>query len=316
MSLLKMKWFQARRARRISKIFLSLPDFDGVSLIDIGAAGGLEPRWRQVAQHTKYVGFEPDERAHKLLANQHSICKEYAIHPFAIWSSAGEIEINLARKPQVSSAFAPNASLLDKFLDSSRFDRVNSATVPTKTLDALSVSSPDFIKLDIQGAELEALLGAESTLSSCVGIELEVEFSEIYSGQPLFGEVSRFLTNSGFEFYDFLNLCRWERDSFSGIGQLVFGDALFLRTPENFLASNPSIQKISSYLSILVLYNRFDLIEITKHNLMYSHGIHFQKFFKSASKLRNHFNNLNKLLRVVNSIIYSISPTFKFYLNY
>jgi hypothetical protein len=87
---------------------------------------------------------------------------------------------------------------------------------------------------------------------------------------------------------------------------ISFWRALSLRTPETFLFSNLSIQKIFNFLIILVLYNGFDFIEFIENNLLHSQVAHFQIFIKSTQKLRDDFNNLNILLRVVNSLIHSL----------
>jgi hypothetical protein len=45
----------------------SLPKFNGLSLIDIGAAGDLQPRFKAVEKYLNYYGFEPDSRSRKKL---------------------------------------------------------------------------------------------------------------------------------------------------------------------------------------------------------------------------------------------------------
>ena len=42
-------------------------------------------------------------------------------------------------------------------------------------------NQPHFIKLDIQGAELEVLKGGIKTLEGVLGLEVEVNFKEIYT---------------------------------------------------------------------------------------------------------------------------------------
>ena len=51
----------------------------------------------------------------------------------------------------------------------------------------------DFIKLDTQGSELDILHGAGSLLDNCSGLQLEVMFSPLYEGQPLFADVDAYL---------------------------------------------------------------------------------------------------------------------------
>ena len=93
------------------------------------------------------------------------------------------------------------------------------------------------------------------------GLEVEVEFLPIYMHQPLFGDISSFLLKKDFEFIDFIDLCRWERRAYNGYGQCIFGDALYLKSPEVVVSKNLSDNRMSSYLGILLLYKRFDLIK-------------------------------------------------------
>ena len=148
------------------------------------------------------------------------------------------------------------------FPEVERFDALEQVVVPATTLDALELPSVDFIKLDVQGGELSVLQGARVTLSRCLGVETGIEFAPIYKGQPLFGEISAYLEESSLTFIDFVSINRWGRYRYDGYGQAVFGDALFLRSPEAFSAANPvDVATQIRWVAICCLYNRFDLIE-------------------------------------------------------
>ena len=64
-------------------------------------------------------------------------------------------------KPLVSSYFHPNREFVDRYADSDRFDIVSSEEVNITRLDNFDIEYADFMKLDIQGGELEALKEAE-----------------------------------------------------------------------------------------------------------------------------------------------------------
>ena len=65
------------------------------------------------------------------------------------------------------------------------------------------VIKPDFVKLDTQGTELYILEGMQHTLKRAIfGVEVEVEFIEMYKNQPLFNEVDIFMRKLGFHLFD------------------------------------------------------------------------------------------------------------------
>lgn len=82
----------------------------------------------------------------------------------------------------------------------------------SKTLDTVIEKNnypwPDFMKLDVQGYELEVLKGAEKCMKNCQVCLLEVTFLDLYSGDPLILEVLNFMDNKGFQAYDISQLMR------------------------------------------------------------------------------------------------------------
>ncbi|MBL8886901.1 MAG: FkbM family methyltransferase [Phycisphaerales bacterium] len=91
-----------------------------------------------------------------------------------------------------------------------------SATAEMYVLDDLvasgEVPAPDFLKLDVQGFELEVLKGAENTLKSGPALLLEVSFFEFLPNMPLFGDVLKFITDRGYVVHDIMGLVRRQSD--------------------------------------------------------------------------------------------------------
>jgi len=58
--------------------------------------------------------------------------------------------------------------------------------------------TPDLVKLDVQGFELEVLRGAEKTLARTKAVLLEASFQNFYEGQCRFDELVSWLAQSGF----------------------------------------------------------------------------------------------------------------------
>jgi hypothetical protein len=94
------------------------------------------------------------------------------------------------------------------------------------------VDAIDFLQIDVQGAELQVLEGANALLAkSVLAIQLEVEFSPLYVDQPLFSDLDPYLRRHGFTLFDLI-VAREQRSplvSTNRPGQAVWGEAIYIR---------------------------------------------------------------------------------------
>lgn len=267
-----LKAILRRRHYKLENAFAAdvhlLLDGEEMQMVDVGASGGVLPRWYPYRGDISFVGFEPDSRSSAVLLQSEDAreFKNYQIIPYGAWSREGTIPISFTRKPMCSSHFQPNLEFLNRFPESTRFDITGSGDVECHTVDnhlSNSTNLVDFMKLDLEGGELAVLQGSRNVLRTCLGLHVEVSFQHLRKEQPLFGDISNFLGNEGIEFVDFIYISRWERGAYRETGQSVFGDALFLRSPENILnlVEGGILQpgKIKVYLAILLIYERYDL---------------------------------------------------------
>ena len=90
--------------------------------------------------------------------------------------------------------FSPAAAVL--------FDESHRKVKLTNSLDAIvarkGFPAPDFIKMDVQGAELDVLLGAQNTLKGVQTLILELQHVRYNTGAPLRDEVIAYLDTIGF----------------------------------------------------------------------------------------------------------------------
>lgn len=84
------------------------------------------------------------------------------------------------------------------------FSSGDSIEVPMFRLDSIIPDelSPDFLKMDVQGAELDILDGMGNSLKSVRWIYLEVSFVSLNEGSPLFADVFSYLTMKGYSIVD------------------------------------------------------------------------------------------------------------------
>ena len=229
-------------------------------MMDVGAAGGAPARWQPFARVVDYVGVEPDPRSTSdLISTKSSQFRSHTVATKGLWSSEGSVTLHMCRKPMASSIYRPNAKFAALFPDSGRFDIVGTETMEVTTIDNLVNNQYhlDGIKLDVQGAEFEVLAGAKETLASTLLVESEVEFVPLYENQPLVSDVTQQLSLYGIEFIDYLYLYRWHPEVLDGTGQLVFADALYMRSPEKLPDDEGVVRK---YAALAIMYERGDLL--------------------------------------------------------
>ena len=73
--------------------------------------------------------------------------------------------------------------------------------IPMVTLDSLNRKF-DWIKMDVQGAELDVLKGGIETLSRAMIVELELSLMRYNEGAPLASEIISWMWNHGFEMFE------------------------------------------------------------------------------------------------------------------
>eukprot|EP01030_Chromulinospumella_sphaerica_P020570 gene20570-20486_t len=111
----------------------------------------------------------------------------------------------------MSSVLKPRASALRFFNGFELFGSVErEERVSTATLDSLAaVPDIDFLKMDVQGAELTILRNGKNKLQNCLAIQLEISFICLYEKQPTFGEIDLWMRSHGYSPHLFIDIKRW-----------------------------------------------------------------------------------------------------------
>jgi FkbM family methyltransferase len=192
------------------------------TIVDIGARGGPRPAWLKI--DSEIIGFEPDKVECERLKTAYPA---HTFVPLALDAEPRRRKIYITVHDQCSSFYKPIQTLVDRGIANHAID--HESEIDTTSLDRWWLNHAegrqiDLLKLDTQGSELDILKGAVATLEHVQVVMSEVEFNPFYEGQPLFGDVDRWMRDRGFELLalqDF-NFC-WH--------QLYWCDAYWTRTP-------------------------------------------------------------------------------------
>jgi FkbM family methyltransferase len=195
------------------------------TVIDVGASYGQVARfalhrWPDAA----ILCFEPLPAASAELRSLPA--DRVTVNNVALASEASEGELHVSARSDSSSLLPIGRRQVAEFPGT---HETGSITVRKERLDAVLSSEgparPALLKIDVQGAELEVLEGANDALERIDSVYVECSFVELYEGQPLAGQVVEFLYRGGFQFRGVYNISRDPE------GNCIQADLLFDRGP-------------------------------------------------------------------------------------
>ena len=161
-------------------------------VVDVGGLGGLQTIWEPFADQIIPIIFEPNPPQAEALRPSISRFPEGKVIASALADIPSDHTLNIAKSLGCSSLRVPNRAILDGYSIAPAFDvthRISVSCVRYKDLfDDGSVPAPDAIKVDVQGFEYEVLQGFGSLLNTCLGVQVEAHFYQIYEGQRVFGD--------------------------------------------------------------------------------------------------------------------------------
>lgn len=160
----------------------------------------------------KVVSFEPLPEEWKVLAQRAERWSGRWIvpSPVAITNSIGEASFVVAGNSVSSSLLDMTNHHVEAAPESApvRNIKVRASTIDQMVVE-LDLKGPIFLKMDVQGAEMLVLQGAERSIESeIVGVQVEMSLVPLYEGQGSAVDVDRFLRDSGFECWDVIPVFR------------------------------------------------------------------------------------------------------------
>jgi FkbM family methyltransferase len=186
--------------------------FQPRTVLDVGVASGTMELYRAFPD-SYFLLIEPlKEREADLISILRRYKGSYVLA--AAGSTSGRVTFNVHRNHL-------DGSSLYKETMGAEADG-NSVTVPMIRIDDIlkdkQLNGPHLIKVDVQGAELDALDGAQQALLQAEVVVLEVSLFEFMKGAPQLFDVVSYMKNRGFVAYDII--LGWNRPLDDALGQI------------------------------------------------------------------------------------------------
>lgn len=171
--------------------YLTLRDVqEGDVILDCGAYNGSFAVYacKKAGKNGKVICFEPDKRNVEILNKNLKLnnCKNYEIIQKGLWNKKTKLKF---KSGGIGAMLSPEGDVI-----------VNTTTIDSE-LKRLKIplSKVNFIKMDIEGAEIKAIQGAKKLLSQKKKPYIAVASYHIVNGEKTYKEVEKKLKKFGYK---------------------------------------------------------------------------------------------------------------------
>jgi FkbM family methyltransferase len=196
---LRRRGWEIRRSIPIWPSLLGAEKMPVRTVIDVGAFNGdtaqILRRWFPAAA---ILACEPQPIPFRQMQRWSATKRNVHVRPYAVGRSDGEMTLHsYPTMPRHSSAYAfathPHTHPQQAFL-----------TVPVRRLDGIvaeaGVAGPYFVKIDVEGAELDVIAGAHDTLRQTTACIVEIHMDTMFTCQPTLGQLIDVLGPHGLKY--------------------------------------------------------------------------------------------------------------------
>ncbi|MCF8197022.1 MAG: FkbM family methyltransferase [Polynucleobacter sp.] len=161
---------------------------DNDTVIDCGAnTGDLKIYFDEKKLKINYIGIEPSPKEYFCLSK--NITPSKAIN-IGLWNVTSNLTLYVSSFNADSSFFEPKAYS-------------HKVTIPAKRLDSFNFQHIRLLKIEAEGAEIEALIGSENLLARIDYISADLGFERGVLEESTLVPVTNFLLKHNFELIDF-----------------------------------------------------------------------------------------------------------------
>tara|TARA_R110000772_G_scaffold73216_6_gene159883 strand:+ start:23213 stop:24175 length:963 start_codon:yes stop_codon:yes gene_type:complete len=236
-----------------------LPSKIECTVVDAGARYGLHPSWQSVDRLAAFHLFETDHDEVARLQRKYADHANITVHHAALYHTDTTLTFNIRRHRALNSLYEVNEDL-DYLIEEQA--KLGSYDVAAHTIDGMFANDPvHFLKLDVEGAEIDVLEGARRALAKTVlGVRSEVFFARILNSAASFGAIHAFMTNAGYELinldYDGRGAAKSPFTRTNRFGKLMSSDGVWAVTTDRlFDPARPDRERDVVRLAMFLMLN-------------------------------------------------------------
>lgn len=167
----------------------------GDTVIDVGAAWGFNTVGfsQKVGNKGRVVAIEPDKDSLVILRKniEANRCRNVTVVEKGLWSKKTKMKFWLNEYPGTSSLVTQR----EEFIETTEIE----VDTLDNILEELGIGKVALIKMDIEGAEIEALKGMGRVLSNNNNVKVVVASYHIVDGQPTYKTITPMMKRMGFD---------------------------------------------------------------------------------------------------------------------
>lgn len=302
------------------KLFSRLMRGQRLTYLDIGARDLGMHFFKDVSGLIDFVGSEPEEEeAKRLMSSTPHPWRSVFLSNKGLSDKGGQGVLWITPNPGSSSTKKPLESYSIRYRRPGAYTSSKKQVIQTETIEELIIRSDArgglALKLDIEGSELEVLLGLDESIGRVLLVKTEVSFQKIRESQSMPAEILLFMEDAGFDLVEIsaiddlrrtgdkstfpsknLTLHHYPIYSKGDVGTAEF---MFLRrvgtVPPDLLRVFAAVcVELEQYDKASVLYEFLDN-DITKSLMKLSRASYGRKIYRAV--LKNGFDSLTLILR-------------------
>ena len=266
--------------REIHKIISNIKLNRKLNALDIGAFGGFNIDNSFESKYNKYfepILVEPNaEEARKLLKNYKFVIDK------GLWSKECNKKLYFSKSVGGTSMYQPDKKAFKLYYNDAdyikSYDTIKTidveCTTISKSLNQLSIDSLDYLKIDVEGGELEVLKGIGNYCPLLMKIEM-LTFN-LYERMPHWGETLNFINNLGYM------SCSWENFGSHVTRSPIALDMIFIPNYLEEKGKNLIMSKQNEFILLMLIFGQVSLLQLISSELDF-------KLNNSIKKIKDKF---------------------------